>query len=254
MVYFLLRFGLARRPFHLFSKRRRGIPAAPRLKEIRFLKDLLVKASFISIVSALCAPQNRAGCILSVCRLLCRVLVSLHPCPPAVYKPLRRLAFPFCQATLCQQIPRGSGFSHPHEMSQKGPSEVCCSFEICSCCRCSAQAEEGGGRCSVLGAAQEAADAGRCVCVTWRRCWSRCPAAVICFFSAFPGPTECPEAPLVRAVPAAESRRGPSQTVQQGEKQPANCYYLFIFIFFFTSLSCLALTTNTNVSEYLDHC
>lgn len=107
MVYFLLRFGLARSPFHLFSKRRRGIPAAPRLKEIRFLKDSLVKASFISIVSALCAPQNRAGCILSVCRLLCRVLVSLHPCPPAVYKPLRRLAFPFCQATRCQQIPRG---------------------------------------------------------------------------------------------------------------------------------------------------
>lgn len=32
-----------------------------------------------------------------------------------------------------------------------------------NCCGCSAQAEEGGGRRSVLGAAQEAADAGRCL-------------------------------------------------------------------------------------------
>lgn len=131
MVYFLLRFGLARRPFHLFSKRRRGIPAAPRLKEIRFLKDSLVKASFISIVSALCAPQNRAGCILSVCRLLCRVLVSLHPCLLLPFiNPLDGWLSLFVKRLGVNKSRGGSGFSHPHEMSQKGPSEVCCSFEM----------------------------------------------------------------------------------------------------------------------------
>lgn len=44
--------------------------------------------------------------------------------------------------------------------------------------------------------------------------WSSCVG-----FSLLPGSTECFEAPVVRPLPATESRRGPSQTIQQGEKQ-----------------------------------
>lgn len=201
-----------------------GFLQLPRLKEIRFLKDSLVKASFISNVSGLCAPQNRAGCILSVCRLLRRVLISLHPCLLLPFiNPFGDWLSLFVKRLGVNKSRRGARVFPPARNESERPLGGLLFFWNCSCCRCSAQAEEGGGRCSLLGAAQEAADAGRCGRVTWRRYWCRCPAAVICFFfSAFPVPSECPEAPLVRALPAAEPRRGPSQTVQQGEKQPAN--------------------------------
>lgn len=147
----------------------------------------------------------------------------------------------------------GSGFSHPHEMSQKGPSEVCCSFEICSCCRCSAQAEEGGGRCSVLGAAQEAADAGRCVRVTWRRCWSRCPAAVICFFFC-----------LSWSHRVSWSTAGlcstccwvsPRTLVNRPAGWETACkLLLFICFYFLFYLLVLSGPNDKHVSEYLDHC
>lgn len=44
--------------------------------------------------------------------------------------------------------------------------------------------------------------------------------------SVLSGSTECPEAPLVRPLPTAESRRGSSQTIQQGEGQTANSCFL----------------------------
>lgn len=82
-------------------------------------------------MSGLCAPQNRASCILSVCRLLRRVLISLHPCLLLPFiNPFSGWLSLFVKQLGVNKSRGGRGFSHPHEMSQKGPSEACCSFEI----------------------------------------------------------------------------------------------------------------------------
>lgn len=75
-------------------------------------------------------------------------------------------------------------------------------------------------------------------------CW---PSSVD--FPALPGSTECPEAPMVCPLSAAQSRRGPPQTVRQGEKHTANSFYFYYWIF--SIFSCRAVMTSRNASKCL---